>query len=95
MKNMKIVNSDCLDWCLEQPNDCVDLVFGSPPYESQRTYGIGFDLRGEGWVAWMVERMAEFVIRSFCPPGGTVLDPFSGSGTTAAASIATDRRLLV
>ncbi len=32
------------------------------------------------------ERLAEFFIRSFCPPGGTVLDPFSGSGTTAAVA---------
>ena len=30
------------------------------------------------------ERLAEFFIRTFCPPGGTVLDPFIGSGTTAA-----------
>ena len=32
----------------------VDLVFGSPPYEAARTYGIGFDLRGQAWVDWMV-----------------------------------------
>ncbi len=32
------------------------------------------------------EKLAEFFIRSFCPPGGTVLDPFSGSGTTAAVA---------
>ncbi len=33
------------------------------------------------------ERLAEFFIRSFCPPGGTVLDPFCGSGTTPAVAI--------
>jgi hypothetical protein len=27
------------------------------------------------------EHLAEFFIRSFCPPGGTVIDPFCGSGT--------------
>jgi site-specific DNA-methyltransferase (cytosine-N4-specific) len=32
------------------------------------------------------ERLAEFFIRSLCPPGGTVLDPFSGSGTVAAVA---------
>lgn len=29
------------------------------------------------------EKLAEWFILSLCPPGGTVLDPFSGSGTTA------------
>lgn len=32
------------------------------------------------------EKLAEFFIKSFCPPGGTVLDPFSGSGTTACVA---------
>jgi hypothetical protein len=30
------------------------------------------------------EGLAEIFVRSFCPEGGWVLDPFSGSGTTAA-----------
>ncbi len=29
------------------------------------------------------EKLAEWFVRSLCPEGGTVLDPFSGSGTTA------------
>ena len=33
------------------------------------------------------EKLAEWFILSLCPPGGTVLDPFSGSGTTAAMAI--------
>lgn len=32
------------------------------------------------------ERVPEFFIRSWCPPGGTVLDPFSGSATTIAVA---------
>lgn len=32
------------------------------------------------------EALAEFFIRSFCPPGGRVLDPFCGSGTTLAVA---------
>jgi hypothetical protein len=33
------------------------------------------------------EYLAEFFVRSFCPPGGLVCDPFSGSGTTAAVCV--------
>lgn len=32
------------------------------------------------------EKLAEFFVRSFCPPGGVVLDPFCGSGTTLAVA---------
>lgn len=32
------------------------------------------------------EALAEFFVRSFCPPGGTALDPFCGSGTTLAVA---------
>lgn len=32
------------------------------------------------------EALAEFFVRSFCPVGGTVLDPFAGSGTTLAVA---------
>jgi hypothetical protein len=38
------------------------------------------------------ESLAEFFIRSFCPPGGVVLDIFGGSGTTMAAAIKSGRR---
>jgi DNA modification methylase len=32
------------------------------------------------------ELVPEWFIRSFCPPGGRVLDPFCGSGTTLAVA---------
>lgn len=34
------------------------------------------------------------LIRSLCPPGGVVLDPFAGSGTTGAAAILDGRRFV-
>jgi hypothetical protein len=37
-------------------------------------------------------KLAEFFVRSLCPPGGTVCDPFSGSGTTMQTCIETGRR---
>lgn len=32
------------------------------------------------------ESLAEFFVSSFCPPSGTVLDPFCGSGTTLSVA---------
>lgn len=40
------------------------------------------------------EQLAEFFILSFCPPQGIVLDPFSGSGTTAAMAVKHNRRAI-
>jgi hypothetical protein len=33
------------------------------------------------------ESLAEFLIKSYCPPGGIVADPFCGSGTTLAVAV--------
>lgn len=48
-------HGSCLDFLPTLPEKSIDLVFGSPPYEDQRTYGIGFRLKGQAWVDWMVE----------------------------------------
>ena len=39
-------------------------------------------------------RLAEDIVRCFCPSGGLVVDPFVGAGTTAAAAIAEGRRFV-
>jgi len=57
-------------------------------------------LVGSGGLGWQdaheneapfPEWLAEFFIRSFCPPGGKVLDPFSGSGTTVSVAVKNGR----
>ena len=40
------------------------------------------------------EKLAEFFVLSFAPPGGLVSDVFSGSGTTAAVSVRHGRRFV-
>jgi site-specific DNA-methyltransferase (cytosine-N4-specific) len=40
------------------------------------------------------EHLAEFFVRSFCPPGGLIIDPFCGSGTTGAVAVRLGRRFL-
>ena len=50
---------DCLSIMKTWPDQCVDLVFTSPPYCARRTYGIGFNLTGQAWVDWAFERYLE------------------------------------
>lgn len=50
---------DCLKRMKKEPDDSVDLVFTSPPYEDARTYGIDFKLIGDKWVDWMFDRVVE------------------------------------
>lgn len=38
--------------------------------------------------------LMRWIARLLCPPGGTVLDPFAGSGTTGAACALEDRRFI-
>jgi len=38
--------------------------------------------------------LVEWLVKSYAPPGGTVLDPFLGSGTTAVACLNTGRKCI-
>lgn len=40
------------------------------------------------------EKLCRWWIRYICPPGGTVLDPFIGSGTVALAALAESRKCI-
>ena len=57
-------HGDCLEVMRSMPADSVDLIFGSPPYENCRDYGIDFALQGQDWVDWMVKRWRE--MRRIC-----------------------------
>ena len=56
-----IICGDSLEVMKQMPDNCVDLVFCSPPYEDVRTYDIGFKLKEQDWVDWAVERYIECV----------------------------------
>lgn len=61
MTTHEIVTGDCLSIMKEMESDCVDMVICSPPYENARTYGIEFNLKGQAWVDWALERYIECV----------------------------------
>ena len=52
------------------------------------------DIEAQGHPARWPYRLAEDVVRCFCPPGGLACDPFVGAGTSAAAALAHGRRFL-
>lgn len=43
------------------PDKSFDFVFGSPPYQDCRTYGIGATRKCQAWIDWMLECTAESV----------------------------------
>lgn len=49
-----------LEFMRSLPDDCVDLIFGSPPYENARWYGeLNFKMKAQDWVDWMIPFFAE------------------------------------
>jgi hypothetical protein len=68
-----------------RPADVLDCVVGGGQ--------MGNDLASKN-EAPFPERLPEFFVRSFAPPGGIVCDPFLGSGTTAAVSLRWGRRFV-
>ena len=64
-------------------------------YVPDRWIGLTPNRRGEGLVPTQkpLEPLRQWM-DALCPPGGLVLDPFMGSGTTAVAAIQTGRRFI-
>ncbi len=57
---VQIIHAEALEYLKSLPDNHVDLTFCSPPYEAARKYGeLGFNLRGQQWVDWAVERYVE------------------------------------
>lgn len=57
-----VVEGDCLSILQELPDNSVDLIFTSPPYESARRYDdLDFNLSGKDYVRWALPRYLECV----------------------------------
>lgn len=66
-----------------------------PKGRNKRTvWSIPLSKYREAHFAVFPEKLAENCIRATCPPGGCVLDPFLGSGTTAVVARKLDRHYL-
>ena len=63
---------------------------GATPLNAVATANAGREAMGHP--AAFPKALAEFWIKYLCPPGGVVLDPFAGSGTTCAVAKRLGRR---
>jgi DNA modification methylase len=89
-----LLQGDCIELMRTLPDASVDSIVTDPPYELG-FMGKGWDKasksdRGDGNSHPTVKPTAlmRYLCRLVTPPGGTVLDPFMGSGTTGVAAVA-------
>ena len=52
------------------------------------------DIEAQNHPARWPYKLAEDIVRCFCPPGGLACDPFVGAGTSAAAAVEHGRRFI-
>jgi DNA modification methylase len=69
--------------CCEHKEAIPDIIVRSTDVFS---VGVSKNKKGNPHPAQFPEELASQLIQIFCPIGGCVLDPFSGSGTTAASA---------
>lgn len=83
----KVIRADGSEYKLEiaNPGNVVECVVGGGH--------LGSPLAHEN-EAPFPEKLAKFFVRSLCPEGGVVCDPFSGSGTTVAVCLKWGRRFV-
>lgn len=85
-----ILQGDALEELRKLPDKCCSVCVTSPPYYNARDYGAVDQLGTES----SPEELAKICILAGSKPGDTVLDPFSGSGTTGAAALKEGRNYI-
>ena len=68
----KIICGDCLDVLKQLPDNCIDLIFTSPPYADQRTNTYG-GIKPDEYADWFLPRAEQF-LRVLKPTGTFVLN---------------------
>lgn len=90
MQADRIYCGDALTVLKTLPDNSVNCCITSPPYYALRDYGVDGQINTVpykgGHFAAFPPKLAETCLLAGCPPGGVVLDPFLGSGTTAAVA---------
>lgn len=86
MKTFEIHNADCREVMRGLPENSIDSIVTDPPY--------GLEFMGKGWDRGVpgIEFWTEAL--RVLKPGGLILDPFAGSGSTGKAAIAEGFRFL-
>jgi site-specific DNA-methyltransferase (adenine-specific)/site-specific DNA-methyltransferase (cytosine-N4-specific) len=74
MKEIKtqVFLGDCKDILKDFPNDCIDLIFTSPPYADRRKHTYG-GIKPEKYVEWFLPRSEQF-LRVLKPSGTFILN---------------------
>jgi DNA modification methylase len=81
------LQGDYLEWLQMLPSESFDCIVTSPPYWGLRDYGVEGQIGLEPTLDGFVE-----AIKAGCPPGGHILDPFFGAGTTGLVAERLGRR---